>query len=151
MPEQVSQFAGSNVEVVGYVERIEPWFFNSRVFVAPLRYGAGMKGKIGQSLGFGLPVVTTEIGREGIGIVHGQHGLIGDNAESIAREVVTAYTDEDLWSRLSSQGRALVEKRFSKTAIRPHLLSLLHYTESDVDRHRSSTSEPLIYSSIPTD
>ncbi len=55
-----------DVEVTGWVEDLEPLIDVARVMVAPLRYGAGMKGKVTQSLAAGLPVVTTPIGAEGL-------------------------------------------------------------------------------------
>src|SRR3546814_18540099 len=72
----------SRVHVPGYVEDVTPYFNASRIFVAPLRYGAGMKGKIGHSLEYGLPVVTTTVGAEGMGLVHENNVLInGDSTE----------------------------------------------------------------------
>jgi polysaccharide pyruvyl transferase CsaB len=67
--ERILALASDGITVTGYVPDVSPIFENSRVFVSPLRYGAGMKGKIGQSMGYGLPVVTTTIGAEGIGLV----------------------------------------------------------------------------------
>lgn len=59
--------------LIGEVPEVEPYLQQARVSVAPVRYGAGVKGKIGQSLAAGLPVITTPIGSEGMGLVHGRH------------------------------------------------------------------------------
>ena len=67
-------------------KNVKLYFDQSKVFIAPLRYGAGMKGKIGQSMSFGLPVITTSIGAEGW-IKNGKHVLISDDPEGIARNV----------------------------------------------------------------
>ena len=58
--------AGDGVEVTGWVPETEPYLASHRLSVAPLRFGAGMKGKVGEALAAGLPVVTTSIGAEGM-------------------------------------------------------------------------------------
>ena len=87
--------------VTGWVDDIGAFSESARVFVAPLRYGAGVKGKIGQSLAYGLPVVTTSIGAEGMSLVDGRDVLIGDTSEHFARNLVQLYKDQLLWQNLS--------------------------------------------------
>jgi len=106
------------VHIIGYVEDPVPWFNKTRVFVAPLRYGAGMKGKIGQSLGLGLPAVTTSIGAEGMMLENGKHVLIADNPTDFANEVIKLYQDPVLWNKLAEQGRLHISQHFSETAAR---------------------------------
>jgi glycosyltransferase involved in cell wall biosynthesis len=110
---------------VGFVEDVEPCFAASRIFVSPLRYGAGMKGKVGQSMAHGLPVVTTSIGAEGMQLIDGDTALIADAPGDFARAVVRAYQDEALWTRLSTRGRDHIERHFSRTASRARLQHLL--------------------------
>ena len=113
------------VRVLGYVEDLSPLYINSRVCVAPLRYGAGMKGKVGQSLSYGLPVVTTSIGAEGMGLVNGEHVLIADSGDDFVAAVVQLMRDEKLWSHLSSDGRALVRENYSRETVQHALTELL--------------------------
>jgi glycosyltransferase involved in cell wall biosynthesis len=126
MPPIIRDLASSQVVPVGYVEDVEPYFAQSRLFVAPLRHGAGMKGKVGQSLSFGLPVVTTPIGAEGIGLVDGESALIRDDAEGLAAAIAGLYTDEALWNRLAENGRELIRQRLSVEAVRVQLLALVN-------------------------
>ena len=128
MPASIRDMATKNIVPVGYVEDVEPYFAQSRIFVAPLRHGAGMKGKVGQSLSYGLPVVTTQIGAEGIGLVDDEHALIRNSAEDFARAIISLYKDSVLWQRLSESGRELIRQRFSIEAVRNDLLRLV--TES---------------------
>jgi len=93
-----------------------PYFERCRVFVSPLRYGAGMKGKIGQSMAFGLPVVTTAVGAEGIGLVDGENALISDDPRTFAEAVIRLYTDELLWAKISEESLKHIEKNFSREA-----------------------------------
>jgi len=121
----VRSLAGENVYVTGYIEDVTPYFENSRVFVSPLRYGAGVKGKIGQSLSFGLPVVTTAVGAEGMGCINGENMLLAEDEDEFAQKVITLYHDEQLWQKLSVNGMELVQERFSPQVIKNSLDTLL--------------------------
>jgi glycosyltransferase involved in cell wall biosynthesis len=100
------------VSVTGFVEDLDPYFQGCRLMAAPLRYGAGVNGKITHSLAQGLPVVTTSIGAEGLAGVDGEHLLVADDLEEFAARVVRLYRDDELWERLSAKGRALAAERF---------------------------------------
>src|SRR6201988_286907 len=93
-PPSVAALASDDIVLTGYVEDVEPLFDRSRVLVAPLRYGASLKGKITHSLALGLPVVTPTVGAEGLGLVDGQHALIADTPEAFAARVIDVYRDE---------------------------------------------------------
>jgi glycosyltransferase involved in cell wall biosynthesis len=92
------------VEMTGYIEDLDDLLSRAKVGVAPLRYGAGMKGKIGSYMCNGLPVVTTSIGAEGMGLVDGQDALIRDDPAAFADAVKELCEDETLWKRLSLRG-----------------------------------------------
>jgi GT2 family glycosyltransferase len=126
-PPEVQALASDRVRVLGWVPEVTPHLHAARVSVAPLRVGAGMKGKIGEALSTGLPVVTTPIGAEGMGLLHEQHLLIAEDPASFAREIVRLHHDADLWNRLSNAGKQFVDARFGiapvvekfKTLLRP--------------------------------
>ena len=122
---EVLGLASDTVTVTGYVQDIAPYYARTRVFVSPLRYGAGMKGKVGEAMSFGVPVVTTAVGAEGMGLVHGETALIQDDPKAFATEVVRLFRDETLWRKLSVQGREYVEKNFGEGAVREMLLKLV--------------------------
>jgi glycosyltransferase involved in cell wall biosynthesis len=73
------------------------------VFVAPLRYGAGMNGKVGHALGYRLPMVTTEVGAAGFGLTDGQDALIAEGAEAFAAAIVALHEGEALWTRIAAR------------------------------------------------
>jgi glycosyltransferase involved in cell wall biosynthesis len=114
------------VDVVGYVPDLTDLFCRSRVFVAPLRYGAGLKGKIGQSMAYGLPVVTTRVGAEGMGVQDGKHLLIADTVETFIAAVLRLVDDDELWSRLEANGRKLIESTQSFQVVRTKVEELLN-------------------------
>jgi glycosyltransferase involved in cell wall biosynthesis len=117
---QVKALKSERVSVPGYIQDVEPYFLNHRVFVAPLRYGAGMKGKVGHSLSYGLPTVTTTIGAEGMGLQHGFDALISDSAEAFAESILQLYTDEALWDLISGNSIAAV-RQYSPEAVKDRI------------------------------
>lgn len=123
--EPVKKLKNKQIHTIGYVADPSSYFNSARVFVAPLRYGAGMKGKIGQALSFGLPLVTTSIGAEGMQLSNRVNALIANEANSIAESVTELYTNNDLWTRLSENGIQHVAQKFSKKSARSELLKLI--------------------------
>lgn len=124
-PAAVRDLASSGIEVPGYVEDVTGHFDAARVFVAPLRYGAGMKGKIGHAMALGLPVVTTPIGAEGMGLVDGKDVLVADSPGEIAEAILRLHDDPGLWAHLAKNGRQLVAQRWSPEAMGRRLDQLL--------------------------
>ena len=90
------------IVMYGYVADIEDLFLNSKLMVAPLLIGAGVKGKIGQAFEYYLPVVTTTIGAEGMFLKDNENVLIADSAKDFANSIIKLYTDEILWNKLSN-------------------------------------------------
>ena len=116
-PPELFALNSSNVRVEGFVRDVNPLFESCRVFVSPLRYGAGMKGKIGQAFAFGLPTVTTRIGAEGMNLTDGQEVLIADESAHFADQIVRLYQSPELWQRLSDNGYRYIEENFSPQVI----------------------------------
>lgn len=114
---EIAAYDSSDVSIMGYVPDVNPLFDSCRVFVAPLRYGAGMKGKVGQALSYGLPVVTTTIGAEGIGLTTNHEALIVDDPRAFAEAVVRVYRDQELWQRLSDNGYTHIQKHFAPQVV----------------------------------
>jgi GT2 family glycosyltransferase/glycosyltransferase involved in cell wall biosynthesis len=124
-PAEVLSLEGDGITVVGYVEQLPPYFNRCRLSVAPLRYGAGIKGKIATSLGFGVPCVATRIAVEGMGLTDGRETLVADSPEAFADAVVRVYSEESLWSSLSDQGLQFLEREMSLTVGREKLRAML--------------------------
>ena len=116
MTDPIRALAGRDVHAIGWVDDPLPWFDRCRVFVAPLRFGAGMKGKIGQAMSLGIPVVTTSVGAEGMGIEPGVHALVADDPDAFADAVARLHTDAMLWDSIATAARDLIERRFSPRA-----------------------------------
>jgi O-antigen biosynthesis protein len=117
-PEVVALAAQEGVEVHGHVPDIDPFMDGCRVAVAPLRYGAGVKGKVNLSMAHGQPVVATSCAVEGMHLRDGEDALVADEAQAFADAVLRLYSDEALWQRLSANGHANVQRHFSLDAAR---------------------------------
>jgi putative sugar O-methyltransferase len=121
----IQALAGDGVEIVGYVADLDATLGKSRIAVAPLRYGAGMKGKILSALLVGLPTVATSIGVEGFGLTSGEEIWVEDDPHRFAAAVVRLYTDEEIWTRLSKNGLKFSRINFSLDKARDKFRALL--------------------------
>jgi glycosyltransferase involved in cell wall biosynthesis len=124
-PPEVQELSSPGVDVAGWVEDLDSLLKRSRLMVAPLHFGAGVKGKITQCLAIGLPVVTTTIGAEGLAVKDGESILIADLSEEIAARVVEVYRDSALWERISAAGQAVAAAACSPAAIETQMRRLV--------------------------
>jgi GT2 family glycosyltransferase len=124
----VRALAADDVVVLGHVPDLEPYLQGCRLSVAPLRYGAGVKGKVNLAMSYGLPVVATSAAVEAMHLVAEEDVLVADDADAFAAAVQRAYDDEALWNRLSAGGRANVTRHFSRDVARAALRALLDGT-----------------------
>jgi GT2 family glycosyltransferase len=120
--EAIRLLGDEHVIVHGFVDDIAPYMDDCRISLAPLRYGAGVKGKVNMAMSYGLPVVATTMAVEGMHVRFGEDVLVADDAAGHAATIVALYNDEVLWNRLSTNGLANVREHFSfeaaETAIR---------------------------------
>src|SRR5271157_383155 len=124
---EILKLASPHIQVLGYVPEVRPYFDKARVSVAPIRFGAGVKGKVNQSMSFGVPAVVTRVAAEGMYLVHEQNALIADDPEDFAAAVVRLWTEPELWHRLSLCGRENLRQHFSVEAARQRIDELLEW------------------------
>lgn len=103
---------GEGVEVTGYVDDPAPYLAETAAFIVPLHAGGGMRVKILDAWSWGLPVVSTTIGAEGIEIEDGENILIADSAPTFAQAVIRVLQDQDLARRLGHNGRQTVVDKY---------------------------------------
>ncbi|WP_435011775.1 glycosyltransferase (plasmid) [Tundrisphaera lichenicola] len=113
------------VQVVGHVPETAPYLDNAALSVAPLRYGAGMKGKVTEAMASGMAVVTTTVGAQGLGAVSGQHLAIADDAGEFARQVVGLLGDPNRAREMGQAARELVGSICSPQAAGERLEEML--------------------------
>jgi GT2 family glycosyltransferase/SAM-dependent methyltransferase/glycosyltransferase involved in cell wall biosynthesis len=108
--EEILALQSDRFIVTGRLDDLRPAFETARVFVAPIRYGAGVKGKVYTAMSYGAPVVTTSVGAEGIGLRPGLDALVADTPEGLAADIVRVFEDAALEQRLRLAGPAFIEQ-----------------------------------------
>jgi O-antigen biosynthesis protein len=125
VPPAVASLASSRVHIRGWVADLDPILESARTMVVPVRFGAGVKGKITQALAAGVPIVTTPVGAEGLSGTDGENMLIGNDAEGLAQRIVRVVEDDVLWQSLSRAGQAVVSDTCSPEVLDERLRELL--------------------------
>ena len=115
-PVEISGLDSNGVIICGRLsdEELQQQYSLRRLVVAPLRYGAGVKGKIVEAMRYGVPTVTTSIGAEGIGDAE-KALFIADKASTFADEVIKAYIDNERWNTAAERVTQTVRQNFSRT------------------------------------
>ncbi|MGH0034810.1 MAG: glycosyltransferase [Myxococcota bacterium] len=113
------------VEVTGYLPDLGEALDRCRLCVAPLRYGAGIKGKLAMTMSYGVPSVASTIAVEGMELEDGTHVVVADDPDRFADEVVSLYHDRARWSRISDAGMRFLEEHYSTERGRQRVAEIL--------------------------
>ena len=124
MPDSIHALASDRVRVLGHVQDLGNVLGQARLSVAPLRFGAGIKGKVLESLSAGVPCIMTPVAAEGLTLPKNLQPLVQATAEDLARQIFALHTDEDL-SDVTNAGRAYTQTMFSEEAVMAALNSAL--------------------------
>jgi glycosyltransferase involved in cell wall biosynthesis len=136
-PNAIRDLASPAINVAGWVPDVKPYLDNHLVSIAPLRFGSGMKGKVGEAMANGLPVVVTKIAAEGMELSDGVTVLIADSAPDFAEAVTRLLRDQALHERLSVNSRRVVKTRWSEAAAAQQLLGLMRTLKRPSVRSRA--------------
>ena len=129
---EIHALAGDDVIISGFIPDLTSYLNRMRVAVAPLRYGAGVKGKIGTAMAAGLPTVATELGAEGMGLTDGENIFVADDPQLYAEVIARLYKDESLWNHVSRSGIIFSEQAWGLAAGEENLERILN----DIDLPR---------------
>ena len=124
-PEEIRDLASDRVVIEGFLKDVEGQFGARRLSVAPLRYGSGVKGKINQSMAYGLPCVATPVAVEGMDLDWESEVFVAAEAREFAEAVVEIYENEELWSTLAVNSQAGIERSFSMKVAEENFLKAL--------------------------
>lgn len=116
-PPEVLALAGPNVEILGYVPETAPYLRSAYISIAPLRYGGGLKGKVGEAMSYGLPVVTTSVGAQGFGLTPDHDLLVGDTASEFAARVTALLDDAAMHRRIGRNGYEFISRHYSVPSV----------------------------------
>ncbi|WP_397363339.1 glycosyltransferase [Olleya sp. R77988] len=123
--EEINNLATNKFNVLGFVDDLNMFLNKTRLFVAPLRFGAGIKGKIGQSLEHSLPLVTTDVGAEGFEFGNQKNTMIANTAEDTAKKIIDLYTNITLWNAASDSCQTILQP-FSLATTEAQILQIIN-------------------------
>ena len=123
--------------IKGRAESVETVFNTAKVLLAPIPFGAGIKGKLLESMQFGLPNVTSAVGAEAMQGNHDWNGFITDNETEFVEKAVLLYQDENLWQKSQENGYKIVENRFKKELFEPHFIHKIQEISENLESHRN--------------
>jgi glycosyltransferase involved in cell wall biosynthesis len=115
-PEEIRRLEGNGIKVLGYLKDLTPVYQSARVVVAPLRYGAGIKGKVVEAMLHGVPCVTTSVGAEGMSAEAGRDLLVCDSPRDMVDQIVRLLDEDALWEDISQSGFRFARNTFSMEA-----------------------------------
>jgi GT2 family glycosyltransferase len=130
VPPTIRALAAPDFVVTGYVPDITPYFTGCRLSIAPLRYGAGVKGKVNLAMSYGLPVVATSLAVEGMHLAPGEDAMVADDPADFAIAIERVYRDEALWHKLAAAGVENVRRHFSRAVAKRALEELFALAEA---------------------
>ena len=131
-PTEIFDLEAEDIIITGFVKELTPLLDKIRIAIAPLRYGAGIKGKIGTTMAAGLPVVATSIATEGMSLTDGENITVADGAEAFSDAIEKIYNNEQLWCHLSQNGIACAKRLWGSEAAWNTLATILQNLDIDV-------------------
>ena len=123
--------------IKGRAENVESVFSQAKVLLAPIPFGAGIKGKLLESMQFGLPNVTSTVGAEAMQGNFDWNGFITDNENEFIEKAVLLYQDENLWQTSQEDGFKIIENRFKKELFEPHFIHKIQEISENLESHRN--------------
>jgi GT2 family glycosyltransferase len=122
-PPEIQLLSSNDIIIHGYLEDLNPLINSVRINVAPLRYGAGTKGKVAMAMACGLPTIGTSIAFEGMGVVHNSHVIFADTALDLAKSITHLNKNFDLWKSISNNGLDYCRSNFGIDVIKNIVMS----------------------------
>jgi glycosyltransferase involved in cell wall biosynthesis len=121
----VNLLKGNGVEYLGRVDHLGEIYARTRVVIAPLISGGGKKGKIGEALSYGLPVVTTSIGAEGFNFENEKEAFVSDNPDDLVKYILDLENDEVLWNKSSLSAYNYAKSNLDGSAFKEKLQRII--------------------------
>ena len=122
--------------IKGFAETVSKVMQKAKVCLAPIRFGAGLKGKLIDAMTYGTPCVTTRIGAEGMFGALESNGFIEDNPQEFVNKCIALYTDEKLWIEKQQNGFNVINKRFQKKFFQSVFLNRIEELAKQLEHHR---------------
>lgn len=124
--------------IKGRAAKAEEVFKNTKVILAPIRFGAGIKGKLLEAMHSGTPSVTTSIGAEGMNANFEWNGFITDDIEFFADRAVDLYNDEQVWNQARENGINILKSRYNQASFESYFIQHILKIKEELDQHRKN-------------
>lgn len=138
LPQKIFKLHKPNIgfHIIGQVKDVKTPFTKHRVNLAPLRFGAGIKGKILEGFIYGCPHITTSTGKEGMDYTVNWPGEVANESKEFAQMSVTIYQDKAQWKKLKSEGYKLIDQSFERSVYEIKLFEYLTQISNCLADHR---------------
>jgi len=138
-PQQISELHNKNEGflIKGWAEKVSDVMKNAKVCLAPIRFGAGLKGKLLDAMIYGTPSVTTSIGAEGMNGELPFSGIVCDDVKEIISASVMIYSDREKWFKAQQQGFKLIDKRFRRELFSEGFNNKIESIKKNIMSHRN--------------
>jgi glycosyltransferase involved in cell wall biosynthesis len=123
--------------IKGRAESVIDVYSKARILLAPIPYGAGLKGKLFEAMQLGLPSVTTLMGAEGMNGALDWHGFIASDDTDFIAKTVELYTNKSLWDTAQKNGNKIIEKRFKTSLFATDFMNKVEYIQENLTTHRN--------------
>lgn len=123
--------------IKGRAETVASVYSKTKVLLAPIPYGAGLKGKLFDAMSLGLPSVTTPMGAEGMNGALSWNGFIAADENDFIAKSVELYTNKSLWETSQKNGYEIIEKRFKTTLFAADFMNKVEYLQENLTTHRN--------------
>jgi O-antigen biosynthesis protein len=123
--------------IKGRAESVTNVYSKAKVLLAPIPYGAGLKGKLFEAMQLGLPSITTKMGAEAM---HGNldwNGFITSDEDDFIEKAIKLYTNKSLWETAQKNGYEIIEKRFKKELYETNFMHQVKYLQENLKNHRT--------------
>ncbi len=124
--------------IKGFASEVNEIMQQAKVCIAPIQFGAGLKGKIFDAMINGTPCITTKIGAEGIFGNLKPNGFIEDNPKNFVERGLELYSNESLWSKKQKNGFKIINKRFNKLNFQEKFLNRIKWLKNNLSSHRKT-------------
>lgn len=124
-PERIRRCASSSIVITGYVEDLLDYYDSCRVFVVPLRFGAGINYKLTEAMSYGIPAVVSPLAANGLALRDGNEVFVGAEPAEFVHKVEELYTNESLWKQIQSRAQDYIRETFAPEFTRSQLESIL--------------------------
>ena len=123
--------------IKGRAESVTEVYAKSRVLLAPIPYGAGLKGKLFEAMQLGLPSITTKMGAEAMNGNLDWNGFITSDENNFIEKAVELYNDKSLWETAQKNGYEIIEKRFKKELFESDFMNQVAQFQENLKTHRN--------------